>query len=221
MTESAIPNTLEVLEKIRCNSQLNKHIHFNASKRNRSYHIWVGAPTVVITVLISFFLAVSGDRIDTTDYGYPETTQNATSSDKPPLTVTPYISQSSNSISYPIWMKWVGALLALVAAALSGIQTFFNFQKQYEGNHQIGNQYLSIARECERNIALYFDKLLELSELAAEVQHLTRKYSDTNSRAESFNVTDNDYELAKRFQDEKNEKELSLVQRKRKDHFQR
>lgn len=113
----------------------------------------------------------------------------------------------------------MGAFLALVAAALSGIQTFFNFQKEYEGHRQIGNQYLSIARECERIMALYFDSLLELSDLAREVELLNRKYNDVNMQAESFNVTDMDYEKAKKFQKAKDDDEPSLFQRYCKDSF--
>jgi hypothetical protein len=113
----------------------------------------------------------------------------------------------------PDWSKWIGAILALVAALLGGVQTFFNFKKSYEGHREIGNEYLAVARECERLIALYFDKILNLEHLSSEVESLNDKYSSINQRAEEYVVTEKAYKKALDTQNKKANKEPSLVQK--------
>lgn len=66
--------------------------------------------------------------------------------------------------AFPQWAKWSGAFLSLVAAAFGGIQTYFNFEKQYMEHRAVGNEYLGVARECERLLALYFDELIQLGQ---------------------------------------------------------
>ncbi len=112
----------------------------------------------------------------------------------------------------PDWGKWSGALLALSAAMLGGVQTFFNFKKSYEGHREIGNEYLAVARECERLIALYFDEILDLAHLSNEIGNLNRQYSTINQRAEEYIVSEAAYKKALKSQNEKAAREPSLVQ---------
>lgn len=182
-----VPNTIKIAEKLRCNAHLNKHIHFNASKRNRNYHLWVGIPVILSTVVLSFLLSS------------PE--------------------EASTFIPDRMF-RWVGALIALFAATLSSIQTFFNFQNEYEGHRQIGNEYLTIARDCDQLIAHYFDGLIELVDFAPRLEKLNSKYIQINARSESLSVSDKDYKLAKAFQETKIKTEPSLVQIHCKDELQ-
>ncbi len=112
----------------------------------------------------------------------------------------------------PDWSKWAGAILALSAAMLGGVQTFFNFKKSYEGHREIGNEYLAVARECERLIALYFDGILDLAHLSNEIGNLNRQYSTINQRAEEYIVSEAAYKKALKSQTEKAKREPSLVQ---------
>ncbi len=112
----------------------------------------------------------------------------------------------------PDWSKWLGAVLALSAAMLGGVQTFFNFKKSYEGHREIGNEYLAVARECERLIALYFDEILDLAHLSNEIGNLNRQYSAINQRAEEYIVSEAAYKKALKSQNEKAAREPSLVQ---------
>lgn len=111
----------------------------------------------------------------------------------------------------PSWSKWVGAILALTAAMLGGVQTFFNFKKSYEGHREIGNEYLAVARECERLIALYFDRILDLEHLSNEIETLNNRYSSINQRAEEYVVSEKAYKKALATQNKKAVKEPSLV----------
>ncbi len=215
MSKNEIPNTVAVIEKLRWNAHLNKHIHFNASKRDRRYHILVGVPIVIITVLLSFFLAISGADRPAVPQGISAPTAHENTDHRAFQAPTSTVNSRRILPSpkhFPAWAEWVGAFLALFAAALSGIQTFFNFQKEYEGHRQIGNQYLSVAKGCERLIAFYFDGMLELADLPPKLEVLDTKYQDVNSQAETFNVTDKDYEKAKLFQERKDSNEPSLFQ---------
>lgn len=97
----------------------------------------------------------------------------------------------------PDWGKWLGALLAVMAAMLGGIQTFFDFKKHCAGHREVGNDYLGLARECERLLALHADGLLSLQALASELPRLNAEYADINERAEDFIVSPREYELAR------------------------
>jgi len=96
----------------------------------------------------------------------------------------------------PTPMKWIGAFLALIAAVLSGVQTFLNFQKSFEAHRRVANQYLAIARECERLIALFQDNLIQLPDLSKKVEEVNEKYNKTNSEAEAFPTNNLDLQKA-------------------------
>lgn len=114
---------------------------------------------------------------------------------------------------FPQWAKWGGAVLSLVAAGLGGVQTFFNFEKQYMEHRAVGNEYLGIARECERVLALYFDGLLTLEALSQNIDRLNAKYAEVNSRAEALTVNEKEYKAALAVQEKKKAEETSLLQR--------
>ncbi|MBB3059487.1 SLATT domain-containing protein [Microbulbifer rhizosphaerae] len=171
-----IPNTVEVLEKLRWNAHLCKHSHFRASMRGRNMHVLCGVPIVVINLFLGslFFSLINAEL--------------------------------------PDWTKWTGAGLALITALLGGVQTFFNFKKNYEGHREMGNEYLAIARECERLIALYFDGILDLNHLSRKIEELNERYSNINQRAEEYIVADQVYRRALQVQQKKAQLEPSLVQ---------
>lgn len=176
---SAIPNTVEVLEKLRWNAHLCKHSHFRASMKGRNLHVLCGVPIVVINLFLgSLFFSLINTEL-------------------------------------PDWTKWAGAALALLTALLGGVQTFFNFKKNYEGHREVGNEYLAVARECERLIALYFDGILDLAHLSDKIAELNSRYSDVNQRAEEYIVADKVYREALQVQNQKAEREPSLVEQVR------
>jgi hypothetical protein len=112
----------------------------------------------------------------------------------------------------PEFMKWIGAILALVAAVLGAMQTFFDFKANYEGHRSVGNQYLSIERECERLLALYFDEKLTLDHLSEQTRVLNERYEKVNAEAEKYIVGETAYKVALRTRNAKAETELSIVQ---------
>jgi hypothetical protein len=111
------------------------------------------------------------------------------------------------------WIAWFGAILSLVAAGLGGVQTFFNFEKHCIEHRAVANEYLSIARESERLLALHFDNLLSLEKLSEQIERLNDAYSKVNSRSEGLVVSGADYKRAMATQQKKKAEETSLVQR--------
>lgn len=173
---SSVPHTITVLDKLRSNSHLNKHSHFEEAKTGRGRHIVVGIPIVVINVFLGSIL-----------FALIKTT-------------------------IPEEMKWLGAILALVAAVLGAVQTFFNFKANYEGHQSVATQYLSIARECERVIAAYLDGLVKLSEVAKSVETLNGRYEKVSVEAAKFGVAPRQFKKAKAVEDQKKAGQLSVLQ---------
>lgn len=116
--------------------------------------------------------------------------------------------------SLPDWTKWGGALLAVVAAALTGVQTFFNWQKQVEGHKRIASKYLFLMKDAT--------KLLAICETGApadfeqRLEQLNTRYQDITLDAEAFGTNDDDYKLAiegiKNGEEEYTAQELGLLE---------
>lgn len=92
--------------------------------------------------------------------------------------------------------KWSGGFLALTAALISGISTFFNFGKQFEGHRSIANKYVSLAAKCETTIARYRDSLLDLVGLDAMLLELQERYSEISDEAKAFATSNRDFKVA-------------------------
>lgn len=82
--------------------------------------------------------------------------------------------------------KWAGVIFGFIGAGLSGIVTFFNFNKAFEGHRRLANRYLSLGRECDRLRAVYDDGQKSLSEIANELKELNRICEGINSDAENY-----------------------------------
>jgi hypothetical protein len=111
------------------------------------------------------------------------------------------------------YVKWAGAVFALLAALLGSLQTFFNFEKLHVEHRAVGNEYLTIARECERLLALHLDGLLPLAELSTNIERVNLEYVKVNQRSEALTVSPKHFAAALKTQQKKKAEELSLVQR--------
>ena len=76
--------------------------------------------------------------------------------------------------------KWAAAGFALCAALLSGIQTFFNFSKMFEGHRKLGNRYLEIVRELEKINAYFKDGVINDDEFHKEIDSIYIRYLELN-----------------------------------------
>lgn len=78
----------------------------------------------------------------------------------------------------PDFAKWGGGFLALIGALISGITTFFNFGKQFEGHRGIGNKSLMLAGKCETTIARCRDVGMAYSTLVALMLYFKNSKND-------------------------------------------
>lgn len=157
-----IPQTLEMVDVLRRNCHIGKHRHFYASVRTNHLHIWLGVPSVLISVALGSTLFTLASK------------------------------------ELPPEIKWVGAFLALVAASLGAMQTFFNFQKISESHRTVANQYLGIERQCNLLIAAYCDNLADLVTVSKRLEELNSLYHEVNKAAEGLRTNDKDYAEARK-----------------------
>jgi hypothetical protein len=96
------------------------------------------------------------------------------------------------------WIKYVPLFLALIAALLSGFQTYLNLPQKVEGHRRIGNRYLSIMKKCDRLQGYIADKLIPTEEVINRLEKISNDADDINKEAEAFPTNENDYKLAQK-----------------------
>jgi len=96
------------------------------------------------------------------------------------------------------WIKYVPLVLALLAALLSGFQTFLNLRKKVEGHRRVGNKYLGIMKRCDRLQAYIEDDAIKDKHLIDTIEEIATEIEGINSEAESYPTNKSDYELAKK-----------------------
>ncbi len=92
--------------------------------------------------------------------------------------------------------KYLPLIFSVASAFLSSIQTFFNFNKQVEGNKSIGSRYLATMKECELFLAFYQDNQISEKEFKDKVLELNIKVQQINTDAESYSTNNKDYAKA-------------------------
>lgn len=92
--------------------------------------------------------------------------------------------------------KWWGAVLVLLAAVLTAVQTFFNFQKQADGHRRIASRYLILANECTGLIALC-ESGNAPTNLVERMELLTQRYNEITLDSDGFPTSEADYKKAK------------------------
>lgn len=96
------------------------------------------------------------------------------------------------------WVKFIPIILALIAALLSGFQTYLNPQKKVEGHRRIGNRYLFIMKKCDRIQGYIADSIIDNENLIIKIEEIASEIDEVNKEAESFPTNSSDYELAKK-----------------------
>jgi hypothetical protein len=88
-------------------------------------------------------------------------------------------------------------LLSFLAAALAGIQTFFNFQKEIECHINSGDVYGSINRRVSLVMAEYQEKPAGRDALINDFKALSAEYLKANEDSRPCVPTDDDYKHAR------------------------
>jgi len=96
------------------------------------------------------------------------------------------------------WIKYVPLILALIAAILSGFQTYFNLPSRVEGHRRLGNRYLAVMKKCDRMLGYITDGVIKEDSLIERIETIALEVDDINTEAEAFPTTKEDYFLAKK-----------------------
>lgn len=97
----------------------------------------------------------------------------------------------------PEYMKWTGAVLALSAALLSAIQSFFGFSKALQGHRVVAGRYLDLAKHCSNILATFSDSVITDEQLAKELGSCTSIMSKIDSDANAYPTNKDDFDLAR------------------------
>jgi conflict system pore-forming effector with SLATT domain len=88
-------------------------------------------------------------------------------------------------------------ILAVCAAALAAIQTFFNFQKDVEAHLSSGDTYGSINRKLGFLMAEYNDNTRNRADIISDFKALRDEYLKANADSKGCIPSDKDYERAR------------------------
>ncbi|MFC1591245.1 SLATT domain-containing protein [Thermodesulfobacteriota bacterium] len=95
------------------------------------------------------------------------------------------------------WVKYVPLGLALLAALLGGLQTFFNFSKKVDAHRRLGNRYLAIMKRCDRINGYVNDEVIQKNDLILQVEEIAGAIDNINQDAEAFPTSAADFEKSR------------------------
>lgn len=99
------------------------------------------------------------------------------------------------SETFPNEAKWWAAVAVLVAAVLTAVQTFFNFQKQAEGHRRIASRYLILANDCSSLLAL-LESGNTPKNIIERMDALSIRYNEITQDSDACPVSNADYKKA-------------------------
>lgn len=95
------------------------------------------------------------------------------------------------------FVKWLGAVLSLVAAICAGFQKHFGFQKSVTGHRSIAGRYLDLAKECSNVLADFEDGQISPSQLLKRRDAIQKVLSRIDTDAHAFSTSQADFAKAR------------------------
>jgi hypothetical protein len=206
------------IEELRVDSKIGKGKHFNASDRKLFWHRIFGLPVIVANLFVGIVLVSLQPTTSSNHLTFNPTTASTNSP-----AVTPAVSANSGKLVTPAReeknmdvvhgnkeelehensstksrLGLASILFAFGAAALSAVQTFFNFHKSSEGHRAIGNRYVHISRQCKYLQQKNRDIPFSSEEYWKEYEKLYNEYHQINTEAEAFPTSSSDLNKAKK-----------------------
>lgn len=96
----------------------------------------------------------------------------------------------------PVYVTWVSAFLALIAASLATLTLFFGFERRSESHRRLANKYLALAKECQFVAAGFTDDIYTKDQIAEKITQIRERYDDINSDAEGYPTAPTSYAKA-------------------------
>jgi len=180
---------LALIEELRIDAKLGKGKHFAASDRKLLWHRLCGIPVILANLFVGIVLLnLQGQAPPTSGTASIPTltasNSNATSESTATGELRAFLSSDALAL--------LSIVLAFSAASLSGVQTFFNFYKSFEGHRAIGNRYTHLSRQCKALQQKHRDMPFDPKILWEHYDNLIAEYNKINIDGEAFPTSSSD-----------------------------
>ena len=91
----------------------------------------------------------------------------------------------------------VALLLAIIAMILSGVQKKQDYEKQAQGNTEVADMYLDIAKRTNFTICMIADGIISNENIAKRTEELLSKIDKANKLGAQFPTNSRDYQMAR------------------------
>lgn len=193
--DSPVSGALTLIEELRLDAKLGKGKHFAASDRKLLWHRLCGIPVILANLFVGIVLLNLQGQ--TTPIPAPAALA-ASSSASSPVPQPPLPEKTGvRALLSSDALALLSVVLAFSAASLSGVQTFFNFYKSFEGHRAIGNRYTHLSRQCKSLQQRHQDIPFEPKTLWEQYEKLLAEYNQINIDGEQFPTSGNDLKKAR------------------------
>lgn len=88
-------------------------------------------------------------------------------------------------------------LLAITATILSGVQKKQDYGKQAQGNTEVADMYLNIAKQTNFTLCMIADSILSNEDISKRTEELLSKIDQANKLGAQFSTNSKDYQMAR------------------------
>ncbi|MBV7544292.1 SLATT domain-containing protein [Acidovorax sp. sic0104] len=199
--EPSADGALALIEELRVDAKLGKGKHFAASDRKLLWHRLCGIPVILANLFVGIVLLNLQGQASS-----PATTVSApaVTASVPTLVASAPMAKNDSAATGSLRaflssdaLALLSVVLAFSAASLSGVQTFFNFYKSFEGHRAIGNRYTHLSRQCKALQQKHRDLSFDPKSLWEHYEKLIAEYNQINIDGEAFPTSASDLKKAR------------------------
>lgn len=191
-TEPSVDGALALIEELRVDAKLGKGKHFAASDRKLLWHRLCGVPVILANLFVGIVLLNLQGQASSAAAPLP-----ALSASAPVATHDATATGALRAFLSSDALALLSVVLAFSAASLSGVQTFFNFYKSFEGHRAIGNRYTHLSRQCKALQQKHRDLPFDAKSFWEHYDKLITEYNQINIDGEAFPTSSSDLKKAR------------------------
>lgn len=192
--EPSVEGARALIEELRVDAKFGKGKHFAASDRKLLWHRLCGVPVILANLFVGIVLLNLQGQASSAAV----TAQAPALSASAPIAV--HDSKAIGALRAVLSsdaLALLSVVLAFSAASLSGVQTFFNFYKSFEGHRAIGNRYTHLSRQCKALQQKHRDLPFDAEALWEHYDKLITEYNQINIDGEAFPTSASDLKKAR------------------------
>lgn len=192
--EQSVDGALALIEELRLDAKLGKGKHFAASDRKLLWHRLCGVPVILANLFVGIVLLnLQGQATSATATALSPSVTASSPLPTHEMGATGAVRAFLSSDALAL----LSVVLAFSAASLSGVQTFFNFYKSFEGHRAIGNRYTHLSRQCKALQQKHRDIPFQANALWERYEKLIVEYNQINIDGEAFPTSSSDLKKAR------------------------